>query len=181
MKQNCYRPGPSAPTQYYVGERPPMPAAATAPTYSDYPEFKPDCTPEQMFTYGIFGGSYFRDIHSEVTGSNYTSDEAAAEFPWLAQLPRNWWGAPRCQNGVNYHGKFAGTSKEVWEKSGWITAHDPYGWVQWYCRFHAGRRCDDDRRQIDRWTGFVKRMRGLYNSNPTPRVAQALLQWGVLV
>ena len=30
-------------------------------------------------------------------------------------------------------------------------SQDPYGWVQWYCRFFQGRRTKDDQRQVGRW------------------------------
>ena len=33
----------------------------------DYPEFTPNVTPRQMFQLGVFGGTYWRPIHSSVT------------------------------------------------------------------------------------------------------------------
>lgn len=32
--------------------------------FEDYPEFKPNLTPRQMFLLGAFGGNYWRDIKS---------------------------------------------------------------------------------------------------------------------
>ena len=49
----------------------------------------------------------------------------------------------------------SGTSLEFWESKGWIHPIDPYGWVQWYCNFFSGRRCEDDERQIKRWCNFA--------------------------
>ena len=43
----------------------------------------------------------------------------------------------------------------MWENKGWINEQDPYGWVQWYCRFFKGRRSPDDDRQIRRWKAFA--------------------------
>ena len=30
----------------------------------------------------------------------------------------------------------SGQNQAQWEKAGWITAQDPRGWFQWYCRFY---------------------------------------------
>ena len=43
----------------------------------------------------------------------------------------------------------------MWESKGWMREQDPYGWVQWYCRFFKGRRSPDDERQIGRWKSFA--------------------------
>lgn len=180
---NCYRPGPKVPIADYEGPRPETPSPDSFVTlhFSDYPEFQPNCTPQQMFALGIFGGSYFRAIHSAVTDRSYTVAQAQEEFPWLRELPEAWYASPRCQTGVNMYGQFSGLSKEYWETAGWITEHDPYGWVQWYCRFAAGRRCPDDNRQIKRWKRFAGPRGRMRRSALTPTVRQALLQWAVIV
>jgi len=49
------------------------------PVFSDYPQFTPNLTPKQMFQSGIFGGTYFGSIHSQVTWKEYT--DAHKEFP----------------------------------------------------------------------------------------------------
>ena len=58
-----------------------------------------------------------------------------------------------CWQDVNRYRVKCGGSLGMWESSGWISALDPYGWFQWYCRFYLGRRCTDDERQIQRWLG----------------------------
>ena len=56
---------------------------------------------------------------------------------------------------VNKFGVKCGGSLDMWETSGWISALDPYGWFQWYCRFYLGRRSTDDERQIARALGVM--------------------------
>lgn len=188
--RNAYRPDhPRHRTTAYTGRHPAIPRGALTPKviqFEDYPEFRPNMTPEQMFLAGIFGGSYFRDIHSGITNKSYVN--AADEFPYLSDIPYEYHSGAFCQTGINYFGRFSGTSKEYWEQKGWITEYDPYGWVQWYCRFHAGRRCPDDERQIGRWLRFagkngrfrlqLQRLRKAGKQSPT--IQQALLQWGLM-
>lgn len=59
----------------------------------------------------------------------------------------------------------SGTSLGYWEKQGWINFIDPYGWVQWYCRFYNGRRSPDDTRQIDRWDKIAGEKSGRWRKN----------------
>ena len=82
---------------------------------------------------------------------------------------------------------------EFWEEKGWITKHNPYGWVQWYCDFYSGERGPDDERQIDRWVktagpnsrfrrmliNLIHKKNTRYNDfNVSPRVRQTLQHWG---
>ena len=46
--------------------------------------FKPNKTPKQVLKMGAFGGTYFRPIHSSVTGKD-------SYFKWLYDsLPKSW-------------------------------------------------------------------------------------------
>jgi len=89
--------------------------------------------------------------------------------------------------------------KDVWKEfpsdwfKGWIKAHDPYGWFQWYCRFYLGRRTSDDQRQLARWKSFdgrwksnlINRIRKANTSYDdftiSPAIRQSLLHWGIEV
>lgn len=94
-------------------------------------------------------------------------------------------------------GSKAGSSLQTWEDKGWIVEQDPYGWVQWYCRFYAGRRSKDDERQIDRWNKYAGPKSGRCRKNlinklkkagadyddpsVSPVIRQGLLQWAYLI
>ncbi len=119
--------------------------------FKDHPEFKPNLTPEQILQSGSFGGTYFRDIKSGVTGEKY--HDTWKEFPenWFEGLEiKKQVSSQKYDNSVNKFKVSCGTSLDMWESKGWIRACDPYGWFQWYCRFFLGRRCSDDQRQIGR-------------------------------
>ena len=158
-------------------------------------DFKPNVTPEQMFRKGSFGGTYWRPIKSSVTGKKYSDKHL--------EFPKSWWKgldadkvlvSDLCDVGVNKYGVAVGTSLDFWESKGWITKYDPYGWVQWYCRYKMGRRCPDDERQIKRWlqlagprgrfrlwlvTQIQKKKGGKYNDmSISPKIRQTLLHWG---
>ncbi len=160
--------------------------------FADRPEFRPTLSPKEMFALGIFGGTYFRPIHSGVTKRSYTG--AWKEFPasWFAGLDINKHVASKTpDNKLNKYGVHSGTSLEYWEQRGWIKAQDPYGWVQWYMRFWQGRRSPDDERQIKRWLGiktrFEKRLYaeckrlGKRRNDPSvwPTMRQLLIQWAI--
>lgn len=159
-------------------------------------QFKPNKTPKQVFKMGAFGGTYFRPIHSSVTGEDYTPKQA------MKGLPKDWFKgldidtmviSSKYDKNVNKYKVKCGSSLEAWESSGWIHEQDPYGWFQWFCKYSTGRRTDDDERQIDRWlklagpNGRFRRtlMNKIIKENTTyddfsisPVIRQVLLHWG---
>ena len=50
--------------------------------FRDKPEFQPNLSPMEILQAGSFGGTYFRPIHSKVTGLDY-------DKMWL-ELPQDW-------------------------------------------------------------------------------------------
>ena len=144
--------------------------------FADFPDFRPTLSPREIFLRGAFGGTYWRPIWSAVTRRNYAN--AHLEFP------ASWWrgcgviDSPVYDRTINQFSVRAGTSLEYWESRGWITRWDPYGWIQWYCRFFRGRRCPDDARQVDRWLRLAG-ARGRFRNGRTPKKRQTLLHWAV--
>lgn len=125
--------------------------------FEDYPNFRPNLTPEEVLRAGSFGGTYFRPIHSSITNMDY-KDEAWKELPteWLSGLNvKVLIASPTYRKGVNKYKEKCGQGLDEWEGNGWIKKIDPYGWFQWYCRFYQGRRSADDERQISRGVGVM--------------------------
>lgn len=100
-------------------------------------DFRPDLTPREMLSLGVFGGKYMTDCKKE--------------------FPKNWWSkAKLCSDfhnpELNYFKVNASQPLAVWRKKGWIYKDDPRGWFEWYCRYYMGRRIDEeDQKQIKRW------------------------------
>ncbi len=133
--------------------------------------FKPDLTPKEMLTLGVFGGRYMRDYKKE--------------------FPKNWFLKAKFHpENVSGHSKELNFFKvnaslplSVWIEKGWINSEDPRGWFQWYCRYYMGRRSDDDNRQIKRYVAIrrhiaqIKKNCPSYNFSCRPKQRQALLHW----
>jgi hypothetical protein len=132
------------------------------------PTFRPQLTPPEMLTLGVFGGRYMTDC--------------ADEFPadWFATARLN---PKRHDPKLNYFGINASQPLSVWRAKGWIHPDDPRGWFQWYCRYFMGRRHPDDARQIARWRSIARHVAQLRKHCPPgaldcrPRQRQALLHW----
>eukprot|EP00127_Corallochytrium_limacisporum_P000916 Clim_evm12s32 gene=Clim_evmTU12s32 len=162
--------------------------------FPDHPEFMPNLTPKEVLQSGAFGGTYFRNIRSSVTGKCYRDVWKELPEDWIDGLSvKRHLASQEYRLDVNkYHAK-CGQTLEQWESSGWITGQDPYGWFQWYCRFYQGRRSADDGRQIARARGVISdsgRFRNqLINkchasgksfddTSVSPVIRQVLLHWG---
>ena len=122
-------------------------------SFPDYPEFRPNLSPREVFKMGSFGGTYWRPIYSSVTKKNYRNQHL--------KYPKSWWkGIPKdhltrawkdYDPKINKYNVKCGSTLEFWEEKDWITKYNPYGWMQWYCDFFSGKRNKDDNRQISRW------------------------------
>lgn len=153
-------------------------------------DFKPNITPREMFQMGVFQGTYWRPINSRITGKKYGSQEYK-KFPFLKDLPESIMNRPlnQADTNINYYRVKSGSTLEEWEDNGWITKHDPRGWIQWWSNYFAGKRILlEDERQIKRWirtaspsSRFYKRLDNLVKQGKdSPKIRQTLLQWGVV-
>ena len=161
--------------------------------FKDYPDFKPNLTPKQMFRLGSFGGTYWRPIYSAITKQKYKNIHK--EFPnsWWKDIPEHHLSSSNYDISINKYKVKVGTTLPFWEKKGWIHKQDPYGWVLWYCRFYQGRRTADDKRQIRRWKSLagkkgrfrnflitlILKKNGKWNDfSISPKIRQTLQHWG---
>ncbi len=144
----------------------------TEPTGKNFDtKFKPELTPKEMLSMGVFGGRYMRDCQQE--------------FPkdWFGGVKLHPDGIPGHSNHLNYFGVGASLPLKEWQKRGWIHMDDPRGWFQWYCRYFMGRRHEDDSRQIKRWKAMrrhmvqIRKYCQLGDMNCRRRQRQALLHW----
>lgn len=132
------------------------------------PRFKPELTPKEMLELGVFGGKYMTDCKKE--------------------FPTDWYNKAKLNHQIhdpklNYFGVNASQPLVVWRKKGWIHPDDPRGWFQWYCRYYAGRRHEDDDRQIKRWLAMKRHLAQIVKNCPKGKFEcrkkqkQALLHW----
>lgn len=141
----------------------------TAPEGCEFdPAFKPELTPVEMLSLGVFGGCYMTDCTNEFPASWFANSLLSPGNP-----------AKTC----NHFGVIASQPLAEWRRKGWIHPDDPRGWFQWYCRYFIGRRHVDDSRQIGRWRNFARHAAQIRinceSGDPfcRPRQRQALLQW----
>ena len=166
--------------------------------FKDFPEFKPNLSPREMFELGSFGGTYWRPIYSKVTKKYYTDQHLKYPRIWWENIPSSWlitdWN--NYDKNINKYKVKVGTTLEFWEEKNWITNYHPYGWVQWYCDFFMGKRSPDDERQIQRWvktagpkSRFRKMLINLIHKKNTkfddfsvsPKTRQTLQHWGYIL
>lgn len=133
-----------------------------------HPDFRPELTPREMLTLGVFGGKYMTDCRAEFPASWFAKARLCPDFHDPA---------------LNLFGVNASQPLAAWREKGWISPEDPRGWFQWYCRYYRGRRGPDDERQIGRWRAVRRHVAQLQQACPwghwgcRPRQRQALLHW----
>ena len=103
----------------------------------------------EVTTTSAFGGTYFRDIYSGVTGKWYK--KYWKEFYQLKYIDQKFYWSDYNDVSVNRYGVKCRTLLRFLENKGWINKIDLYGWFQWYFRYWLGRRSEDDERQVNRW------------------------------
>ncbi len=137
-------------------------------------DFRPDLTPAEMLSLGVFGGVYMRDCTKEFPKSWFARAKFATGLP----------GQGKRDAKINLFKVNASQPLSVWKKKGWIYAEDPRGWFQWYCRYYMGRRIPtEDARQIKRWKAISRHMAQIRNNcrpgdlTCRPRQRQAILHW----
>lgn len=133
------------------------------------PRFKPELTPKEMLSLGVFGGKYMTDCKNEFPKDWFENAKLCHEF----HNPK-----------LNFFGVNASQPLSVWRRKGWIYKDDPRGWFQWYCRYYMGRRIEgEDDRQIKRWLAIKRHLAQLVkNCLPEDwscrrKQRQALLHW----
>ena len=163
--------------------------------FKDYPEFRPNLTPREIFQLGSFGGTYWRPIYSSVTDKKYKNIHKQYPKSWWKGIPENHLSRPwkEYDKKLNYYGVQVGTTLEFWEDKDWISSQNPYGWMHWYCDFYSGKRGPDDERQISRWCktagpnsrfrkaliNMIHKKNKKYNDfEISPKIRQTLQHWG---
>lgn len=133
-------------------------------------DFKPELSPMEMLSLGVFGGKYMTDCAAEFPKSWFSNAKLCHEFH---------------DPSLNFFVVNASQPLKVWQEKGWIYHEDPRGWFQWYCRYFLGRRLQngEDERQIKRWRLFRRHLAQVernclpldYDCRKVQR--QALLHW----
>ena len=121
-------------------------------------DFNPNKTPIQIIKEGAFGGTYFRDVYSNINKKWYKN--SWKEFVHLKNIDAKFYASDYYDINVNKYGVKCGTSLRFWENKSWINEIDPYGWFQLYFGYLLGRRLEDDERQINKWKKNLSRFRG---------------------
>lgn len=161
--------------------------------FDDFPNFKPDFTPIEMFWLGIFEGNYIKEyvetpqffkfldnINEEAKSADLSEDWKL----WMSTYFKVW--NPEPNKNINLFGVSCGSTLEQWQERGWIFDVDVNGWVEWYINFYYGRRNPCDARQIVRWKSFKARHGGMLRAKCDPseldkclKTRQNLLQWAI--
>ena len=151
-------------------------------------DFGANKMPVEIIREDAFGGTYFRDIYSGVTGEWYK--KLWKKFDQLKDIDQKFYCSDYYDRSINRYSVKCRTSLRFWENKGCINETDPYSWFQWYFRYWLGRRLKDNKKQIDRWKGIVSRFRGKLvemikdagskfdDYSISPKIRKILLHWG---
>jgi hypothetical protein len=161
--------------------------------FKEYPDFKPNLTPREIFEMGSFGGTYWRPIYSSVMKKKFKNVHKKYPKSWWKNIPEEHLSSSEYDNSINKYNVKVGTTLKFWEDKKWINKNHPYGWVHWYCDFFMGKRSNDDERQISRWKKLagnkgrfmrflvtqIQKRNGKWNDETiSPKIRQVLQHWG---
>ena len=107
-------------------------------------DFGANNTPVEVIKEGAFGGTSFRDIHSNFTGKWFKT--SWKELGQLKNIDQKFYCSDYYDVSINKYGAKCQTSLRFWKNKGWINEIDPYGWFQLYFRYWLSRRSEDDER-----------------------------------
>ena len=93
-------------------------------------DFGANKTPIEVIREGAFGGTYFRDIYSDINGNWYK--KSWKEFDQSKDIDQKVYSSDYYDVSINKHGFKCGTSLRVWENKGWINKIDPLKINRWW-------------------------------------------------
>ena len=76
-------------------------------------DFSPNKTPIEVIKEGAFGGTYFRDIYSDINGKWYK--KSWKKFDHLKSIDVKYYASDYYDVNVNKYGVKTGTSLRFWE------------------------------------------------------------------
>ena len=91
-------------------------------------KFNPNISPLDLIKKGAFGGTYFRNIYSNINNKFYKN--TWKEFKELKGNDKKYYCSHFYDVNLNYYKVKVGTSLRFWENKGWINKMGPYGWFQ---------------------------------------------------
>ena len=87
--------------------------------FEDYPDFRPNLTPREMFKAGSFGGMYWRPIYSKVNKKNYKNVHKKYPKSWWKNIPETHLSSPDYDKDINkYKSKWGLLSNSGNRKNG---------------------------------------------------------------
>ena len=91
-------------------------------------KFRPIISSIDVIQKGAFGGTYFRNIYSNVNNKFYKN--TWKEFKELKDIDKKYYCSDFYDVKLTYYSVKVETSLRFWENKGWINEIDPYGWFQ---------------------------------------------------
>lgn len=167
--------------------------------FEDYPNFRPNLAPWEIFELGSFGGTYWRPIYSSVVKKHLKNQHLKYPKTWWKNLSDEELVTPwdDYNKRLNKYGVKVGTTLEFWENKGWIKPEHPYGWIQWYCDFFMNKEnrkpSEYNDFQVSRWAGvagekgrfrnwlinmLIKKGKSYDDYEVSPAIRQTLQHWG---